>query len=800
MQRVRRCAPWLRRHDHIAATLFFIALLSVYFAPFFAGDQLGQSYSLLGETPWHAAAPAGVLKAELARNASSDAAHTFYPALTVARDQVHAGHVPLWDPYAYAGTTLLGDMQSALLFPLTWLAFVLPLQFAWGLIAILKLLVAGIGTYALTRQLGIGRRGGLVAGTVFMLAAPNIVYLQSPQSTVFILLPWLILTTDRLYRRPGIRHTVPLALVVVLTIVAGHPESAVLDLGAAAVYLLALVLLDRASERPLRERARTLLWWLTANIWGVLGAAAAVVPFLQAFWPSADREVHHLQSGSHVGLYEALQYVLPTAYGDGKPRVWIDSPLPFITSVAGYFGIVALLLALVAAYRLRADARAKALIVLAVVTGMTLFGVPPLNWITATPPLDSVVVERVYVILAVIGAVGAGAGVASLSRYPLSKRTLVRLGFGGVAVVALWTVLAEASGHLPAPSSVKLEAVARAAGFFALGIGCLALLGRARGFAPVLFVTAVCVLDVAYLQNFNVWLPPALAHPPEAKSIAFLQRQPASFRISTVRPATRLDQLRPIGSDVLVPMGSAPYGIESIEGHDPPVSNRWALFQGVVLRQKGFSRERLLGPPQPVGAGLTGLRMMNTRYYMAVPGAKPPNPAFRTVYAGADATVFEDPGALPRAYVVPATTRVSDEQALTTLSSGGFDPRRVALVPPGTPALPPGRRTFVPTRTESLGPDHTRVTVPGGAGGWLVLANAYAPQWRATVDGHSVPLRATDYVAMGVPIPPGRHTVDFELSRDGFNVGILLSGLALVGMAAALIVERRRRSPTRKAA
>jgi len=63
-----------------------------------------------------------------------------------------------------------------------------------------------------------------------------------------------------------------------------------------------------------------------------------------------------------------------------------------------------------------------------------------------------------------------------------------------------------------------------------------------------------------------------------------------------------------------------------------------------------------------------------------------------------------------------------------------------------------------------------------------------------------VPVRATDYVAMGVPIPPGRHTVDFELSHDGFNVGILLSGLALVGMAAALIVERRRRSPTRKAA
>ena len=672
--RVGQAGAWLRRHDHVAATLFFVALLGVYFAPFFVGDQLGQSYSLFSEVPWHAAAPLGVLKAELARNASSDAAHTFYPALSVARDQVRAGHVPLWDPYAYAGTTLLGDMQSALLFPLTWLAVVLPLKFAWGLIAILKLLIAGIGTYAFARQLGVGRRGGLVAGTVFMLAAPNIVYLQSPQSTVFVLLPWLLLTTDRLYRRPDVIRTVQLGLAVLLTIVAGHPESAVLDVGAAAVYLLALVLLDRGNERPLRERARTLLWWLAAGAWGLVGAAAAVIPFLQAFWSSADREVHHLQSGSHVGLYEALQYVLPTVYGDGKPRVWIDSPLPFITSVAGYFGIAALLLALVAGYRLRADARAKALIVLAVVTLMTLFGVPPLSWITAVPPLDSVVVERVYVIIAVIGAVGAGAGVASLTRRPLSRRILVRLAIGGAVVIALWTVLAEASGHLPAPSSVKLEAVVRSAAFFALGIGCLALLGRARGRAPVLFVVAVCVLDVAYLQNFNVWLPPALAHPPKSASIAFLQRQQGTFRISTIRPDARLDQLRPTGSDVFLPMGSAPYGIESIEGHDPPVSNRWAMFQSVVLRQKGFSRERLLGPPHPIGAGLSGLRMMNTKYYMAAPGAKPPNPALRTVYAGRDATVFEDPGALPRAYVVPTTARVSDEQSLAALASGRFDP------------------------------------------------------------------------------------------------------------------------------
>ena len=780
-------ADWLHRHEYVAAALFLAAVLGIYFIAVFDGSQLGQSHILFGEVPWHYNEPPGI--EALTRSAEGDAAHTFYPLLVLAREQVHAGHIPLWNPDSYAGTVLLGDMQSALLFPLTWLALILPLKFAWGLIVVLKLLMGGLGTYALGRQLSVSRRGGLVAGVVYMLSAPLIVFAQSPQGTVFGLVPWLLLTTDRLYRRPDGVRFVQLAVVVLLTVLAGHPESAALAFAAAGLYLLVLALLDPGARAKARERGRTIGLWIGASALGIAASGAALVPFIQAYWPSADRVEHHLQAGSYLSPHLALYYAVPTIYGSGQPHVYLYTPFPFYQSIAGYFGIAALLLAAVAFARGRRRPEVQALGVLALVSAMALFDVPPVSWIVKhVPPFSSIVVQRIYVFIALAGALGAGAAFTSLSRRKLSSQSIARIALAGVVVISVFLLVEQSSGRLVAPEHVKLAAIERAILFFALGIGCLAVLGRARGMVPFLLVVAVCVLDLAFLQGYNVSLPPAKAYPPKPPSIAYLQRQPGLFRVSAVRAGFAMD--------VFLPNAAATYGLEGIEGHDPPVSKRWALFQRDVLGQQGLSLERLLTAPRTTGPSLTALRMMNTRFYIAKPGASSPNPALRTAYSGPDATVFEDPAALPRAYVVPSIEGKSDSDARGILSRGGIDPRQTALVPAGTPALPAGRRAFVPAQTTEVSADHVRVRVAGGGGGWLVLANAYSPQWRAKVDGHSVKVRPTNYAAMGVPLAPGPHTVEFQMSHSGFWLGVGLSLASLAVMGGVLLGGRRARRRT----
>jgi hypothetical protein len=184
--------------------------------------------------------------------------------------------------------------------------------------------------------------------------------------------------------------------------------------------------------------------------------------------------------------------------------------------------------------------------------------------------------------------------------------------------------------------------------------------------------------------------------------------------------------------------------------------------------------------------------MMNVRYYLAAPGTSPPARGFQVVHRGPDAVVFRDPGALPRAYVVPRVRALSRRRALATLRAGGLDPRRRALVPPDA-SQPPGGGRFRAARTERLSGDHVRVHLPPGAAGWLVLANAYSPDWKAEVDGREVDPRPTNFAAMGIPVSASARTVDFRLDRSGFWLGAALSIGALL-LAALLFSSSLRGS------
>ena len=70
--------------------------------------------------------------------------------------------------------------------------------------------------------------------------------------------------------------------------------------------------------------------------------------------------------------------------------------------------------------------------------------------------------------------------------------------------------------------------------------------------------------------------------------------------------------------------------------------------------------------------------------------------------------------------------------------------------------------------------------MPAGGGGWLVVANAYGPQWRAAVDGRPVQLYPTDFAAVGLPLPAGARRVELTVSHRSLNWGLVVSGLALL--------------------
>ena len=196
--------------------------------------------------------------------------------------------------------------------------------------------------------------------------------------------------------------------------------------------------------------------------------------------------------------------------------------------------------------------------------------------------------------------------------------------------------------------------------------------------------------------------------------------------------------------------------------------------------------------PRPSSANLRGLRMMlNTRYYVAAPGVPKPYPEFRTLDPGRDASVQEDPLALPRAYVVGETQRMGYSAAIAGLGAGRVAPKRTAVVPPDAPrtSVSGGDR---PALAREVGPGEVRVDVPPGPAGWLVVSNAYSPLWKATVDGHAQRLYPTNIASLGLPLTRGAHHVDIHISRGNFFLGLVLSLVSLAGLLALVLFDRVR--------
>ncbi|MGH2522503.1 MAG: hypothetical protein ACRDH2_08365, partial [Anaerolineales bacterium] len=141
---------------------------------------------------------------------------------------------------------------------------------------------------------------------------------------------------------------------------------------------------------------------------------------------------------------------------------------------------------------------------------------------------------------------------------------------------------------------------------------------------------------------------------------------------------------------------------------------------------------------------------------------------YRLVHSG-DVKIYDNLNVLPRAFVTPNATVVSDDVAArTTLADPAFDPTLTVILSSSpepvfrllssVPRSGPAKRSFV--AITHYAPELVRLTANGP--GYLVLSDAYYPGWVATVDGAPVPILRADLMFRAVQLPEGSHTVEFR--------------------------------------
>jgi hypothetical protein len=163
-------------------------------------------------------------------------------------------------------------------------------------------------------------------------------------------------------------------------------------------------------------------------------------------------------------------------------------------------------------------------------------------------------------------------------------------------------------------------------------------------------------------------------------------------------------------------------------------------------------------------------------------------------------TLYQNPSALPRAFLVGRINVGSDEQFYAGLDDGSIDPGSTAVVaepPPFALATVPGRNP-APVTVENASAGSVDLQVTLEQPGLVVITNAWYPGWKATVDGRPETVVRADAVFQGVYLQPGAHHVRLSFAPPIVRFGLLFAcaGVALaVGLLAIDRIRDRKSVP-----
>jgi hypothetical protein len=775
------------RDGVVVVGLLALGLLLVYPAVL-GGRVLAPEDILLFSPPLESLRPDSLIRP--ANYLLSDSVVVFHPDLAWVRGVLRSGHLPLWDPDILTGEPLLATQQTAMLFPLSLLAYVLPFWSALGIIAVLKVLLAGLGTWWVCRRLGLRPAAAWLAAVTYGLGTYFVVWLDHPQTNVWLLVPWLLLAVRRVARRRDLRGVALLGAAVGLALLGGHPESVFL-VGLLVVAFAANEVAGPGASAWLAGSRRGVLARLVAGaVLGALCGLVVVVPFIEQIGQS----VNAARGGANLPQRALLSLFMPDFWGRPDTGFSGNGPINYAERTL-YIGALPLLLALAGLHRrMRREQRFFLLTLLgALVLAVHL---PGLGGLPRLPVLKEVALARALVIASFSLAMLAAYGLESFldGDAPHRRRMLLVGSLVGLVPVVAELIGGRGVGRLPrfadlAPSlwgrtvnQAQAEAGAMTRWVLAAGLGLvlLYLLGRSRRRRVLIAVTlGWCAIDLLALDHgYQPAISQALADPPATPSIVAARAAEGHGRVAGL-------------GQYLISNVAERYGLRDVRGHELPVNRRFIdLFAGLggtvapgTLLYTNRKTGRLLDD-LGVSAFLTG------------PTLSPKLAQLRLVSATADGRVYRNTTALPRAYLASSWTPVPNRTAAlaATLRSTPVELRRTPVIETASapPASRPRRRGSSTVAFTTDAADEVKLSVGSPTGGYLVLLDSYYPGWQATIDGRRVSIQAANEAFRGVRVPPGAHQVDFRYRPTSVLAGGLASLAGWLIVLLGLIVRPRR--------
>jgi len=772
-----------------------------------------------------------------------------FPTYHFAARSLKEGVIPLWNPYLYGGTPFAADNQSGLFYPINLLVFLLTPQLTYRtmeLMAVFHFFLAGVFMYICLRYLypsqdsavgeiklgdtltnllpiiegrsptirrekvchpkTLGRGGPLHPRPLSYLAAlagafafmfSDLFVTHFGNLNMIAVASWLPLIFVCFHRAlsEGRRGSAALSgLFLGIATLAGHIQITLFIVLTLALYVVYRTweMGKRGEKRQgsKRQRDKVSLLRPLANLVACLLIAFGVAAL--ALIPGYEMAKFAIRA--QISYEEASQYSLPPTaligllipgfFGRGPANYW--GPWPRVE--VGYIGILPLVLALLAIL-LRRDRLVAFLLGLAVIALLLAMGDYTVlhGWLYRfIPGFGSLRAPARFVYLldfalAMLAAFGLGALLRPLSI--AQRATLHRILRLSIRAFVLTALLALPLSYLNILKSQGLErgvfermvAANNGLVFFLIVLaGSLALIyaRRHRWASPQaigLLAVALIALDLLSMGAYTEIErrdPTANFHHPAA--IAFLKADQSYYRIDT----------RTEVWDVWQPNLSLIQGIFDV----------WGIYNPSVLADCHRYWEGLGSRSTPL------YDFLNAKYIVGHKDVPLDWEKYILAFDGdPQVNIYRNTEVLPRAFIVHHAQVVPDhEAAFAAIHQPGFDPAEAVVVEGGRElnGLPQAEDVVEIVRHS---PNEIELEAITPAEGYLVLSEVYYPGWKAYVDGQEERVLRTNFAFRAIYLQPGSHRVRLVFDPLSWRVGLGVSLITWLGLAAwgALWLRRR---------
>lgn len=715
-----------------------------------------------------------------------DGPRYFVPMRTFASAELASGHVPLWNPHSFSGTTFIGASQTALFYPVQLLYQLFPVGTAFDLELALDVFGMGLLTFIWLRAQGPGPVASAFAALAVTCGATFFGRIQAGQLSViggYLWLPLLLRSIDVLAQRAAPAWAATGAVSIALMILAGHPPTVLMN-GVATLCYVAV----RWPGSPRRTQLA-----LTLVGMAVVALALSAVQLFPGIEAALDSGRYTARSYGFAASFSLPPEGLLTLFAPGffgDPLFW--NGRSWFWDVSAYMGGVALVLALHGAAGPSHPMRRVSIVLSVAFTLLALGGYTPLY-------------HLVYTLLPGFGLIRAPSKFlfhAALFASPLVALGTDRVLRGETRGSARWALVFAAL--LFALATWVAVAPLGSPGSFLTWLDSLPReltiwLDPARrpewtsvAFTSALLSGAGFALAAAFLRwgsRTAVWLL-LLSGTAELVVFAFELRSASPVRLDVMRRPGAHAAYDLAGEDRVLEANFNATNIAtlvggfSLWGYDPVISSRYARF---IAYTQDLPIERL----NNVGG------RVKMRFH-------PLFSALRCRWVSLHNAANEVPNALPRFRIVRNVRIVDGEDAVyETFDSKDFDPLTEVVLEksPGI-AIRADATASREDAIEVLGAstDLVELEVSLAEPGLLVIGDAYDEDWVARGDSGGVQtgyeILPANAVLRAIPLAAGHHHLEMAYRPTSFTVGAGLSAVSLtafLGFASAAALRGRRR-------